>query len=136
MGCCEKKKTDKEQKMLENSEAKNEIMSLIDEDTKDTKVNSLEETNTKIEIDDKKLKYEDFEPLKLLGTGCFGRVLLVRKKSNHNLYAMKILLKSDLKQKHQEEHIKTERDLMVLLNSPFIMNIKYAFQDDIQLYIV
>ena len=72
----------------------------------------------------------------MLGTGSFGRVLLVRKKNNNNLYAMKILLKSDLKQKHQEEHTKTERDLMVKLNSPFIMNIKYSFQDQIQLYIV
>ena len=83
-----------------------------------------------------KLSYNDFEPLKLLGTGSFGRVLLVRFKSNNTLYAMKILRKDQIKLKHQEEHTKTERDLMVKINNPFVVNIKFAFQDDSKLYIV
>ena len=83
-----------------------------------------------------KLSYNDFKPLKLLGTGSFGRVLLVRFKSNNTLYAMKILRKDQIKLKHQEEHTKTERDLMVKINNPFIVNIKFAFQDESKLYIV
>ena len=74
--------------------------------------------------------------MKLLGTGSFGRVLLVRFISNDQLYAMKILSKNQLKITHQEEHTKTERDLMVKLTSPFLVNIKFAFQDETKLYIV
>ncbi len=83
-----------------------------------------------------KLTYNDFQPLKLLGTGSFGRVLLVRFLSNNTLYAMKILSKNQIKLKHQEEHTKTERNLMVQINNPFIVNIKFAFQDENKLYIV
>ena len=83
-----------------------------------------------------KLNYSDFEPLKLLGTGTFGRVLLVRFKNNNQLYAMKILMKSHIKLTHQEEHTKAERDLMVQINNPFLLNIKFAFQDETKLYIV
>ena len=113
MGCCEKKKPDQ----------------LID---KDSSVND----NKDSELVSVKISYSDFEPLKLLGTGAFGKVLLVRYISNDKLYAMKVLSKSQLKLKKQEEHSKNERDLMVKLNNPFIINIKFAFQDESKLYIV
>ena len=119
MGCCEKKKSPSE-KLIENDQS--------------------QEPNSKnkkeIEISYPKLTYNDFEPLKLLGTGSFGRVLLVRFKTNNQLYAMKILSKNQLKITHQEEHTMTERDLMVKLTSPFLVNIKFAFQDESKLYIV
>ena len=129
-----KKKDDKNNLIDENydNQANNNII------TGDTNIVVKEQKNnyTKMENVEKKLCYNDFQPLKLLGTGSFGRVLLVKKKNNDKLYAMKILKKSYLKVKHQEEHTKTERDLMVKINCPFVMNIKYAFQDDIQLYLV
>ena len=83
-----------------------------------------------------KLTKDDFEILKLLGTGSFGKVYLTRSKWSNELFAMKVLTKQFLKQKHQEEHTKTERDLMVSINCPFILNIRYAFQDQTQLYII
>ena len=113
MGCCEKKKPDQ---LIEKDSSVN--------DNKDSELVSV------------KLSYSDFEPLKLLGTGAFGKVLLVRYISNDKLYAMKVLSKSQLKLKKQEEHSKNERDLMVKLNNPFIINIKFAFQDESKLYIV
>ena len=120
MGCCQKKK---KEKLIEN----NESSEMVSEQKQD--LNSSNPENIK-------LTYKDFEPLKLLGTGSFGRVLLVRFISNQNLYAMKILNKEQIKLKHQEEHTKTERDLMVKVNCPFIVNIKSAFQDSEKLYIV
>ena len=86
-----------------------------------------------MEISYPKLSYKDFESLKLLCTGSFCRVLFVRFISNNKLYAMKILIKNQLKITAQEEHTKTERDLMVKLFSPFI---QFAFQDETKLYIV
>lgn len=36
----------------------------------------------------------DFEPIKIIGTGGFSRVFLVRKKDTGFLYAMKVMKKS------------------------------------------
>jgi serine/threonine protein kinase len=83
-----------------------------------------------------KLTFEDFIPIKLLGRGSFGQVILARLKANNKLYAMKILDKTLLKNRHQELHTQTERDLMVKVKCPFIVNIKTAFQDNKYLYIV
>ena len=83
-----------------------------------------------------KLTFHDFERLKVLGKGSFGEVLLVRLKANNKYYAMKILTKKNVKLRHQEVHTKAERDLMVKINCPFIVNIKFAFQDAVSLYII
>ena len=120
MGCCQKKK---QEQLIDKNES-SEMQSSPNND-----VNSSKQENIKVTS-------QDFQGLKLLGTGSFGRVLLVRYSSNNTLYAMKILNKAQIKLKHQEEHTKTERDLMVKINSPFIVNIKFAFQDDSRLYIV
>ena len=83
-----------------------------------------------------KLKNDDFDRLKLIGKGSFGEVFLVKLKSNEKIYAMKILDKEKIKLYDQEEHTKSERDLMVKINCPFIVDIKYAFQDKQYLYMV
>ena len=83
-----------------------------------------------------KLTFHDFIKLKVLGKGSFGEVLLVKLKANNKYYAMKILVKKQVKLRHQEVHTKSERDLMVKINCPFIVNIKFAFQDDFKLYII
>ena len=114
MGCCERKKSEQ----------------LID---KNISQNNNKDSSELVTV---KLSYADFEPLKLLGTGAFGRVILVRYNSNNKLYAMKMLSKNQIKIKKQEKHSKNERDLMVKLNNPFILNIKFAFQDESKLYIV
>jgi serine/threonine protein kinase len=49
---------------------------------------------------------------------------------------MKILNKDLLKSKNQVDHTKNERNLMIKINSPFIVSIKFAFQDDKNLYLV
>ena len=114
MGCCPKKKT---QQLL------------IDK-------NSTQNNEDKSELSTIKLSYLDFDPLYLIGTGSLGKVILVRYKKNKNIYAMKELSKSKIKINKQEEHSKSERDLMIELTSPFIVYIKFAFQDETKLYIV
>ena len=114
MGCCPKKKT---QQLL------------IDK-------NNTQNNEDKSELSTIKLSYLDFDPLYLIGTGSLGKVILVRYKKNKNIYAMKELSKSKIKINKQEENSKSERDLMIELTSPFIVNIKFAFQDETKLYIV
>ena len=59
---------------------------------------------------EKKLRYDDFEPLKLLVTGSFGRVLLVRQKNNNLLFVMKLLLKS-YRKKSIKKNIQKQKEI-------------------------
>ncbi len=83
-----------------------------------------------------KLKTDDFKKLKLIGKGSFGEVYLVQCKTNNKYYAMKVLDKQTIKSYNQEEHTKSERDLMAKIECPFIVGIKFAFQDSINLYLL
>ena len=47
----------------------------------------------------RKISFSDFDSLKLLGTGSFGKVLLVRHRKTNSIYAMKILKKENWKLK-------------------------------------
>ena len=79
---------------------------------------------------------DDFQQLRLLGKGSFGKVILVKYYENDKIYAMKILKKEDIIKRKQIEHIKTERFLLEKLNHPFITKLKFAFQDEQKLYLI
>lgn len=83
-----------------------------------------------------KLTVDDFSILKLVGKGSYGKVLLVNKKDDSKVYAMKVLKKKNMVKQNQIEHIKTERKIMELIDHPFIIKLKYAFQNPEKLYLV
>ena len=83
-----------------------------------------------------KIKVNDFQKIKLIGKGSFGEVYLVKLKKNNKIYAMKTLDKNFVIENHQQEHTKIERDLLTRINCPFVVNIKFAFQDKSTLYII
>ena len=69
---------------------------------------------------------DDFNLLKVLGVGAFGKVFLVEKKTKlpgkkNKLYAMKVLRKEFILEKQQYEHTMTERRVLEELQSPFIV---------------
>jgi serine/threonine protein kinase len=84
----------------------------------------------------KKPKKDDFEALKVLGRGTFGKVVLVRRMKNNKLYAMKILDKNVVRVQQQVLHTRTEREILEKIDHPFIVKLFYAFQDDSKLYLV
>ena len=89
-----------------------------------------------ISQEEPQIQESDFEKLKLLGKGSFGKVYLIRQKKTEKLYAMKILSKEYLKEKNEQEHTKTERQLLSQLNNPFIINLYYAFQNEKYLFLI
>lgn len=77
---------------------------------------------------------KDFDMISVLGKGSYGKVLLVSKKSNGNLYAMKILKKSEIIKRNQYEHTMTERRILERVKHPFITQMYYAFQSETKLF--
>ncbi|GFY63841.1 ribosomal protein S6 kinase alpha-5 [Trichonephila inaurata madagascariensis] len=88
-----------------------------------------------------KVGISDFDLLKVLGTGAYGKVFLVRKAHGNDrgkLYAMKVLKKATIVQKQKTlEHAKTERQVLESIRqSPFLVTLHYAFQTDSKLHLV
>jgi serine/threonine protein kinase len=79
---------------------------------------------------------DDYSMLKVLGKGSFGKVLLVKKKRDDQLYAMKILSKSNLIIRKQVAHTRAERNVLGNAGSPFIVSMHAAFQSNEKLYLV
>jgi len=79
-----------------------------------------------------------FELLRVLGQGSFGKVFLVRKvhgKDAGSLYAMKVLKKATLKVRDRVR-TKLERNILADVNHPFIVKLQYAFQTEGKLYLI
>ena len=90
-----------------------------------------------------KLKIQDFDLLKVLGKGSFGKVMLVRRCDEKcpegeadTLYALKTLRKSNLIARKQLAHTATERLILQDIHSPFLVHLVYAFQTTDKLYMV
>ena len=83
-----------------------------------------------------KISEEDFTKITLIGKGSYGYVYLVRYNKNNAIYAMKVYIKSDLREKNQENNTKSERNLMTQINFPFIVSVKFAFQTESKLFLV
>ena len=82
------------------------------------------------------LGLQDFDIGPTLGFGAYGRVQLVTAKQNGKIYAMKILMKRHILDKKQVQHTKDEKNVISMLNHPFVVNLIVAFQDDFNLYLV
>ena len=84
----------------------------------------------------KRMRYSDFKKVRTIGRGAFGEVEVVVYKKTKQVFAMKIMLKSEMIKKNQVEHIRSERDLMALIDNPWIVKLVYSFQDDTKLFLV
>eukprot|EP00029_Vermamoeba_vermiformis_P004877 TRINITY_DN1557_c0_g2_i1.p1 TRINITY_DN1557_c0_g2~~TRINITY_DN1557_c0_g2_i1.p1 ORF type:complete len:790 (-),score=199.93 TRINITY_DN1557_c0_g2_i1:24-2393(-) len=85
-----------------------------------------------------KRSLKDFEVLEMLGRGAFGRVYRVKLKDNPDeIYAMKVIDKAMIAQhKSIAQQSLTERDVLTLLDHPYIVHLYYCFQTETSLVIV
>ena len=86
----------------------------------------------------RKMQATDFEPLRCLGKGTYGTVLLVKQACTGKLYAQKQFRKASLTMRKQlVEQTKTERSILESINRhPFVVKLYYAFQDHEKLYLI
>ncbi|KAL8873837.1 MAG: hypothetical protein Q9174_000743 [Haloplaca sp. 1 TL-2023] len=85
-----------------------------------------------------KMSASDFDPLRCLGKGTYGTVLLVKQARTGRLFAQKQFRKASLTVKQQlVEQTKTERAILESISShPYVVKLFYAFQDQEKLYLI
>ncbi|EEF33691.1 serine/threonine-protein kinase AtPK2/AtPK19 [Ricinus communis] len=105
---------------------------------------SLDDDNSEKATDDvsgdalevRSVGIEDFEVLKVVGQGAFGKVYQVKKKGTSEIYAMKVMRKDKIVEKNHVEYMKAERDILTKVDHPFIVQLKYSFQTKYRLYLI
>ncbi|KAI3666809.1 hypothetical protein L6452_41846 [Arctium lappa] len=84
----------------------------------------------------KSIGLEDFEVMKVVGQGAFGKVYQVRKRDTLEIFAMKVVRKDKIVEKNHAEYMKAERDILTKVDHPFIVQLRYSFQTKYRLYLV
>ncbi|KAL8673884.1 MAG: hypothetical protein Q9168_001704 [Polycauliona sp. 1 TL-2023] len=86
----------------------------------------------------RKMTASDFTPLRCLGTGTYGTVILVKQARTGRLFAQKHFRKASLTVKQQlVEQTNTERAILESINRhPYVVKLYYAFQDQEKLYLI
>jgi protein kinase X len=102
---------------------------------------------------------EDLECIKTVGTGTFGRVMLVRNKRHkmdtesardhisqdkkpsivpgrHGYYALKVLNISQVIKLRQVDHVKNEKNCLLEASNPFIVQLYWTYRDENYLYML
>ncbi|CAJ2664445.1 unnamed protein product [Trifolium pratense] len=79
----------------------------------------------------------DFQILKVIGQGAFGKVFMVRRKgtneedssdNDNGIFAMKVMRKDNIIKKNHVDYMKAERDILTKVLHPFIVPLRYSFQ--------
>ncbi|XP_010286042.1 serine/threonine-protein kinase Sgk2 isoform X3 [Grus americana] len=82
-------------------------------------------------------KPTDFDFLKVIGKGSFGKVLLAKRKCDGTFYAVKVLHKKTILKKKEQNHIMAERNVLLKnVKHPFLVGLHYSFQTSEKLYFV
>ncbi|GJS62980.1 probable serine/threonine protein kinase IRE [Tanacetum coccineum] len=79
---------------------------------------------------------EDFEIIKPISRGAFGRVFLARKRATGDVFAIKVLKKADMIRKNAVQSILAERDILISARNPFVVRFYYSFTCRENLYLV
>lgn len=84
----------------------------------------------------KRLGPNDFELLRVVGQGAFGKVFQVRKRDTGEVFAMKVMRKDRIMEKDHGDYVKAERDVLTSILHPYIVTLRYSFQTAHKLYLV
>lgn len=84
----------------------------------------------------KDIRKEDLKILNTLGCGAFGRVKLVQHVQSKATFALKCMSKQLICDNNLEDHVQSERNVMLMLDHPFILKLYNSFQDKLQVYLL
>ena len=102
------------------------------------KVLSRSSTSIRSVVQGRALKLSDFDLRNTVGTGTFGRVRIVTLKNDvsRTPFALKMLKKSEVVRLKQVEHVKSEKQILMMIEHPFVVTLVAAFQDEKRLYML
>ncbi|XP_047455393.1 serine/threonine-protein kinase Sgk2b [Mugil cephalus] len=87
--------------------------------------------------DNSQMKPSDFDYLKVIGRGSFGKVLLARHRKQGGYFAVKVLQKQMIVQRKEQRHVMVERSVLLKgLQHPFLVGLHFSFQTPNMLYFV
>eukprot|EP00768_Dysnectes_brevis_P002661 gnl/Dysnectes_brevis/1965_a2259_1334.p1 GENE.gnl/Dysnectes_brevis/1965_a2259_1334~~gnl/Dysnectes_brevis/1965_a2259_1334.p1 ORF type:complete len:834 (+),score=269.58 gnl/Dysnectes_brevis/1965_a2259_1334:221-2722(+) len=78
----------------------------------------------------------DFDQIKTIGTGSFGKVQLVKHRDSGTYFAMKSLHKRKIIALRQTIHIKNERAILLMADHPFIVKLFKCYRDTEKVYML
>ncbi|XP_033108165.1 cGMP-dependent protein kinase 1-like isoform X2 [Anneissia japonica] len=78
----------------------------------------------------------DLEGIATLGMGGFGRVELVQNINDKKTYALKCLKKSHIVETRQQDHVYSEKNIMMACKSPFISKLYKTYKDNRYVYML
>ncbi|PIN08864.1 Microtubule-associated serine/threonine kinase [Handroanthus impetiginosus] len=79
---------------------------------------------------------DDFDIIKPISRGAYGKVFLARKRTTGDLFAIKVLKKLDMLRKNDIERILAERNILITVRNPFVVRFFYSFTTRDNLYLV
>lgn len=120
---------------LHESESSSDLLECLSKEKQSNQeaLGDEELSNTK---ENEAVGLDNFEVLKLVGQGAFGKVYQVRRKGTSEIYAMKVMRKDKILEKNHAEYMKAERDILTKVDHPFVVQLRYSFQTKYRLYLV
>mmetsp|Transcript_82311 Transcript_82311/g.181027 ORF Transcript_82311/g.181027 Transcript_82311/m.181027 type:complete len:1150 (-) Transcript_82311:187-3636(-) len=76
----------------------------------------------------KQVSFDDFEEVRPLGEGAFGKVVLVQLKNTGEQFAMKTMDKAKFKAQKITHKVISEQYILKTTRHPFVVGLHYAFQ--------
>ena len=78
----------------------------------------------------------DFQVIKPISKGAFGKVYLCRRRKFPDLFAVKVLPKIQSSLKTDVTQVLKERRIMSNLDNPFVVDLMFSFQSESSLFLV
>lgn len=78
----------------------------------------------------------NYEKIRTLGSGSFGRVMLAKNVSSNQYFAIKLLDREKIVQMKQIDHTMNEKKILQSIDFPFLVNLVDCLKDNAYIYFV
>lgn len=110
-------------------------MNLSEQEASKIKEEILHKEGENLRKKRQKISIFDFQPLKIIGKGAFGEVRVCKYLPTGDIVAIKKMKKEEMHKKKQILHVRAEKDVLSEAKNPWIVDLKFSFQDQKYLYL-